>query len=150
MAIQPIPEGYRNITASFVVDGAEELIEFMTKAFGGVERLNMPRSDGKVMHAEIEIGDSVVMVGDTMPDAPAVQNATLHLYVDDVDAVYARALEAGATSMMAPMPMFYGDRTAAVIDAWGTRWSIATHIEDVSEEEMMKRLAENYQLPAPG
>jgi PhnB protein len=102
------------------------------------------------MHAEIEIGDSVVMVGDTMADAPAVQNATLHLYVNDVDAVYKRALEAGATSMMAPMPMFYGDRTAAVIDRWGTRWSIATHIEDVSEEEMMKRLAENYQLPAPG
>jgi PhnB protein len=85
-----------------------------------------------------------------MPDVPAVQNGSLHLYVDDVDAVYQRALGAGATSITAPMPMFYGDRTAAVIDPWGTRWSIATHVEDLSQDELMKRLAENYQLPAPG
>ena len=110
----------------------------------------MPRDDGKVMHAEVRIGDTKLMVGDTMPEFPAVQHGSLHLYVDDVDAVYQRALDAGATSMMAPIPMFYGDRTAAVIDPWGTRWSIATHIEDVSEEEMMRRLAESYQLPAPG
>jgi PhnB protein len=150
MAVNPIPHGYSSVTPALVVDGAEELIAFMTTAFGAEELMQMPRDDGKVMHAEVRIGDTKLMVGDTMPEFPAVQHASLHLYVDDVDTVYQRAIDAGATAMMAPMPMFYGDRTAAVIDAWGIRWSIATHIEDVSEEEMMRRLAESYQLPAPG
>lgn len=150
MSTDSIPEGYRSVTASLVVDGAQQLIEFMKNAFGGEERLNMPRDDGKVMHAEVVIGNSVVMVGDTMPDFPAVQNASLHLYVGDVDAAYRQAVAAGATSIMEPTLMFYGDRTAAVLDDWGTRWAIATHVEDVSDEEMMKRLAENYQLPAGG
>lgn len=150
MSTDSVPDGYASITPSLVVDGAEQLIEFMEKAFGGEERLNMPRDDGKVMHAEVRIGNSVVMVGDTMPEFPAVQNASLHLYVGDVDAVYRQALEAGATSVMEPTLMFYGDRTATVLDSWGTRWAIATHVEDVSEEEMMRRLAENYQLPAGG
>ncbi|MGE3983312.1 MAG: VOC family protein, partial [Dehalococcoidia bacterium] len=86
MSTDSIPDGYRSVTASLVVDGAEQLIEFIKNAFGGKERLNMPRDDGKVMHAEVEIGNSVVMVGDSMPDFPPVQNASLHLYVEDVDA----------------------------------------------------------------
>ncbi|MGE0686901.1 MAG: VOC family protein [Dehalococcoidia bacterium] len=150
MSTDSIPDGYRSVTASLVVDGAEQLIEFIKNAFGGKERLNMPRDDGKVMHAEVEIGNSVVMVGDSMPDFPPVQNASLHLYVEDVDAVYQQALAAGATSIMEPTLMFYGDRSAAVLDEWGTRWAIGTHVEDVSPEEMMKRRAEKYQLPAGG
>ena len=143
MATTPIPPGYRTVTPVLVVEGAAGLIEFMQKAFDGKERLRMPMPDGKVGHAEIEIGDSVVMTADAQPQYPAA-SGLLHLFVEDCDAYYRRALEAGATSEMEPANQFYGDRTGSVRDAWGNRWSISTHVEDVSEEEMMKRMAELY------
>lgn len=142
MAVKPISEDYNSVTPSLVVDGAEGLLEFIKAAFDGQERMRMPRADGKVMHSEIVVGDTVVMVGDFAPEFPAVQNASMHVYVEDVDAVYQKALAAGAISLQEPALMFYGDRTAAVCDQWGTRWAIATHVEDVSEEEMAKRMAE--------
>jgi len=150
MAVNPIPEGYNTVTPSLIVDGAEGLLEFIGKAFDGQVRLQMPRADGGVMHAEIVVAGSAIMVGDSSPEYPAVQNASLHVYVENVDGVYQKALDAGATSLQEPQLMFYGDRTAEVRDQWGIRWAIATHVEDVSEEEITKRLAEQYQLPAGG
>jgi PhnB protein len=141
MAVQPIPEGYYSVTPALVIDGAEGMLTFIKEAFGGKERFRMPRPDGKIAHSEIVIGDAAVMVGDTAPDQPPVQHGYMFLYVEDVDAVYKKALAAGATTISEPENLFYGDRSGAVRDAWGVRWTIATHVEDVSEEEMSKRMA---------
>jgi uncharacterized glyoxalase superfamily protein PhnB len=140
MAVKPIPDGYHSVTPMIVAEGAGKLIDFMKQAFGAEERLRMPMPDGSVAHAELTIGDSVVMVSDATPQWPAA-GCSVHLYVEDVDAVYKRALEAGATSRMAPEDRFYGDRAAAVEDPSGNLWSLATHIEDVPEDEMMRRMA---------
>ncbi len=140
MAVKKQPEGYHSVTPYIVVDGAEKLISFMTQAFGAKERMRMPGPGGKLMHAEVEIGDSTVMLSDVMPENPATPGM-IHLYVDEVDATYKKAMAAGAKSGRAPEDRFYGDRAADVRDAFGNRWSLATHIEDVSEEEMGKRMA---------
>jgi PhnB protein len=140
MAVKPIPDGYHSVTPMFVVDGAGRLIDFLNQAFGAAERLRMPMPDGSVAHAELTLGDSVVMVADATPEWPA-QGCSVHLYVEDVDATYNRALQAGATSTMEPEDRFYGDRAAAVRDPFGNSWSLATHIEDVPEDEMMRRMA---------
>jgi PhnB protein len=143
MATKSIPEGYHSITPSFCVDGAQKFINFLKEVFAAQDRFKMDGPGGKVMHAELNIGDSAVMVSDVMPQWPAKSNS-LYVYVDDVDATYQRALKAGATSVRAPENAFYGDRTSAVQDPFGNMWGIATHVEDVPPDELEKR-AEAFQ-----
>ncbi|MFY9989064.1 MAG: VOC family protein [Chthoniobacterales bacterium] len=143
MATQPIPEGYHSITPSFCVEGAQQFIDFIKFVFNAQDRFKMDGPDGKIMHAELSIGDSALMVGDAMPQWPAKQNS-LYVYVDDVDAAYERALKSGATSVRAPQNAFYGDRNASVQDPFGNLWGIATHVEDVPPDELKKR-AEAFQ-----
>ena len=140
--VKPIPEGYHTLTPYLVVDGAEKVIRFMKEAFGAQPVFEpMMRPDGKVMHAEYRIGDSVVMISDSSERAQAT-SAMLHLYVPNVDAAYQKALKAGATSLTEPADMFYGDRSGGVKDAAGNRWHIGTHIEDVSPAELKRRATE--------
>lgn len=139
MAVSSVPKGYHTITPYLFVDGVPKLIEFLKQAFGA-QLIEGPMIGpaGKVMHAEVKIGDSVVMMGEPRGDAQAMP-AMLHLYVEDVDAVYDRALEAGAKSLREPVDEFYGDRTGGVKDAAGNQWWIATHKEDISPEELKRR-----------
>jgi PhnB protein len=139
MGVNPIPEGYRTVTPYLVVEGAANVLEFVKQAFGAEEKFRMDMPGGKIGHAEAKIGDSIVMVGDAGEENPAMP-AMIHLYVDDCDATYERALAAGATSEREPTDQFYGDRSAGVRDSAGNLWWIATHVEDVSEEEMAKRM----------
>ena len=148
MATKSIPEGYHSITPSFCVEGAQEFIDFIKLVFNAQDRFRMDGPGGKIMHAELSIGDSALMVGDAQPQWPAKINS-LYVYVDDVDATYARALKAGATSVRAPENAFYGDRTAAVQDPFGNSWGIATHVEDVPPDELKKR-AEAFQKQFAG
>lgn len=141
MTVQPIPEGYRSVTPYLLVERADALLDFTRRAFDAEERTRMDRPDGTVGHAEIVIGDSVVMVGEAGGDWPAMP-ASLHVYVEDCDATYARALEAGGTSVQEPADQFYGDRSSGVRDPVGNVWWIVTHVEDVPEEEMARRAAE--------
>ena len=137
MAVKPKPEGYQTVTPYLAVKDAAGLIDFLKQAFGAEETLRMPRADGGVAHAEVKIGDSMVMLGE--PTESEVMPATMHLYVEDADSVYRRALQAGATSLREPENMFYGDRSAGVKDRFGNQWWIATHVEDVPPEEMQRR-----------
>ena len=136
--VKPIPDEYHKVTPYLLVQGADSLIDFLEKAFDAKEtaRMNMP--NGGIGHAEVRLGDSVIMLADAHGEYKPLQNG-IYLYVDDCDAAYKRALEAGATSMMQPSDQFYGDRSATVKDQFGNHWYIATHIEDVSEEELQKR-----------
>ncbi len=145
MSAQPIPEGYHTITPYLIVDDIKELLAFLQAAFDAdvTERIEMP--DGSVSHAEARIGDSRVMMGQARDEWKA-QSAMLYLYVEDADATYQRALEAGAVSVQEPHDEFYGDRNAGVKGPQGNHWWIATHIEDVSSEEIARRAA---QLGAP-
>jgi PhnB protein len=143
MATKSIPEGYRSITPSFCIEGAQEFIDFIKQVFNAQDRFKMDGPGGKIMHAELSIGDSALMVADAQPQWPAKSNS-LYVYVDDVDAAYARALKAGATSVRAPETAFYGDRTSAIKDPFGNSWAIATHVEDVPPDELKKR-AEAFQ-----
>jgi PhnB protein len=136
---------YHTVTPLLNVMGAESAIAFYKEAFGAKERVRMPGPDGKIMHAEIVIGDSVVMISDVM-NQPAT-NSSLHVYVPDCDALYSRAVAAGATTKMALQDMFWGDRFGSVTDPFGNTWNIATHKEDISPEEMEKRMSE---MPPPG
>jgi uncharacterized glyoxalase superfamily protein PhnB len=139
MAVKAIPEGHHSVTAYLVVNGVDKLIAFLEQAFGGkcVERHQGP--DGKTAHAEVKIGDSIVMMGEASERAKAAAT-TLYHYVPNVDEVYRRALAAGGTSLTEPMDMFYGDRSGGLLDPCGNNWWIATHIEDVSPEEVQKRM----------
>jgi PhnB protein len=141
MPVKPIPDGYHSITPYLIVHGAARMIDFMKQAFGGAELLRMPKPDGTIGHAEVRIGDSVVMIADANAQFPA-RPAQLMLYVPNVDEVYKQALAAGAKSDREPADQFYGDRTAGVIDAGGNSWYIATHVEDVPEDELQRRAAE--------
>ncbi len=134
-----IPEGHHHVTPYLVVPGVAKLIEFLKQAFGA-ELVEQPstRPDGSVMHAQVKIGDSRIMMGEPMGDFTAMP-AVLYLYVPNTDATYKKAIEAGAKSIMEPADQFYGDRNAGVEDASGNMWWIATHIEDVSPDEMTKR-----------
>jgi PhnB protein len=141
--VDPIPEGYHTVTPYLIVEGADELIEFVKQAFGGQEQYRMAAPDGSIGHAQVQIGDSVVMLADASEQYPAT-SSQLHLYVGDCDATYRRALEAGASPTREPTNEFYGDRTAVVTDPVGITWSIATHVEDVPEEEMARRAEEAW------
>jgi len=139
---KPIPEGYHSVTPYLVVDGAEKIVRFMKEAFGAQPLFEpMMRPDGKIMHGEFKIGDSVVMIADASERAKATA-AMLHLYVPNVDAVYQKAIKAGAVSEMEPADMFYGDRSGGVKDPAGNHWHIGTHIEDLSQDEVKKRAVE--------
>jgi len=149
MSVKPIPEGYHTITPYLVVDDAAAAIDFYGRAFGAKERMRMPTPDGKIGHAELEIGDSVVMLSDQMADsgtkAPKELGGTsggVFMYVEDVDASFEQAVGAGATVKMALEDMFWGDRFGSVIDPFGHIWSMATHKEDLSEEQMAERARE--------
>ena len=149
--VDPIPEGYHTVTTYLVQRDTKKAIEFYTKAFGAETKVSMPGPGGRVMHAEVKIGDSMVMMSDEWPemspDTKSPQTAggvtgTTFLYVPDVDAVFKRALDAGAKVNMPVTDMFWGDRFGKIVDPFGHHWGIATHKEDVSPEEMKKRQAE--------
>ncbi len=135
--VRPIPKGYNSITATLTQADAAKTIEFCKKAFGAKVLMNMRGAGGKVMHAEIQIGDSRIMLNDEMQE-PA-QPAGLFLYVTDVDKTFAKAVKAGATPLMPVQDMFWGDRFGRVMDPSGNKWAIATHREDVTPKEMKKR-----------
>jgi uncharacterized glyoxalase superfamily protein PhnB len=141
MAVKPIPEGFHTVTPYLIVQGASKLIDFLKQAFEAEEiyRQNMP--DGTVMHAQVRIGDSMLMMSDATSQHKPMPSM-IYLYVEDVDAVYNRALKAGATSLRKPTDEFYGDRSGGVKHQFGNQWWIGTHIEDVPPEEMEKRAEE--------
>jgi len=140
MPVKPIPDGYHSVTAYLVVQGVPKLLDFLKQAFDAKETERFTQPDGKVMHAEVKIGDSVVMMGEAGGEFKAMPSS-IHLYVNDMDATYERAMEAGATSLREPKNEFYGDRSAGVKDPVGNHWWIATHVEDMSREEMLRRAA---------
>ena len=140
MAVEPIPPGYHTVTPYLLVPGVPKLIGFLKNAFGAEVTEYMEMPDGTVMHAQVKIGDSFIMMGDPRGTGEPTR-ASLYLYVPNTDAVYQQALEAGATSVMAPADQFYGDRNAGVKDPMGNTWWIATHIEDVPPDELRKRAA---------
>lgn len=150
MAANPIPEGYPRVTPYLHVDGASAAIDFYTEVLGATERMRMPGdTPEQIGHAELQFGDSVVMLADEFPHIGVLgprsiggTPVTLHLYVDDVDATFARAVESGATALQEPEDQFYGDRSGQFEDPWGHRWNIASHVEDVDPEEMERRMAE--------
>jgi uncharacterized glyoxalase superfamily protein PhnB len=137
-SVEPVPEGYHTITPFLLSDDAGALIEFLKAAFDGEVTYMMQSDDGVVRHSTVRIGDSLVMVS-RGTDRYESKSSMLHLYVEDVDAVYQQAISAGGTSLREPHDEFYGDRTAAVQDDWDNQWWIATHIEEVSEDEMERR-----------
>ena len=138
MPVNPIPDGYHTVTPVLTVHGAAKLIEFLKQAFDAREVYRLPGPNGSVMHAEVKIGDSMVMLGEATDEWKPMP-ATVALYVEDVDVWYKRALGAGATSVREPADQFYGDRSAGVKDFAGNQWWIHTHIEDVPPEEIKKR-----------
>jgi len=147
-AVKPIPEGYPRVIPYLSVDGASAAIDFYTKVFDAKERMRMPAPDGKIGHAELTIGDSVVMLADAFPEmggktpkALGGTPVTVMIYVDDVDAVFKRATSAGATAEREVENQFYGDRAGAFVDPFGHKWFVATHVEDVPPAELEKRAA---------
>jgi PhnB protein len=148
-AVKPIPDGYNRVIPSLIIDGAPAAIEFYNAVLGTSVRMRMDSPDGKVGHAELQLGDSVIMLADEFPDMGYLgpksvggTPVTISVYVADVDAVFERALAAGATEVRAVENQFYGDRSGQFEDPFGHRWSVATHIEDVPEDEMMRRATE--------
>ncbi|MDE2234848.1 MAG: VOC family protein [Gammaproteobacteria bacterium] len=149
--VKPVPDGYHSITPYLIIDGAAAALEFYKRAFGAKEKVRMPHGE-RIAHAEILIGDSHVMLADEHPQmgyrAPAAGNMPpvgILLYVKDVDAVFARAVAAGARVDRPLADQFYGDRTGSIIDPFGHRWYLATHIEDVSPQEMKRRMQTDMQ-----
>jgi PhnB protein len=147
--VKPIPDGYPRVTPYLHVDGASAAIDFYTKVFGATERMRMPSPGGKVGHAELEFGDSLIMLADEFPEMGVLgpktiggTPVTIGLYVEDVDDVFERAIAEGAVSVRGVENQFYGDRAGQLEDPFGHRWSVATHVEDVPPDEMAKRAAE--------
>lgn len=138
MAVKPIPEGYHTITPYISVKGAAEFIELTKKVFEAKELYRMSYDDGRVMHAEVKIGDSVIMLSESTDKNPP-SNILFNLYVENVDDIYKQAVSAGCTSLQEPTLQFYGDKAGGVKDKFGIQWWISTHVEDVSPEEMKKR-----------
>jgi PhnB protein len=149
MAAKPIPDGYPQISPYLIVDNANAAIEFYTTVFGAQERMRMPAPEGKIGHAELQLGDGVVMLADEFPGMGARSANTMggspvivSVYVEDVDATFDRAVHAGATVVRALEDQFYGDRSGQFQDPFGHQWSVATHVEDVSPDEMERRAAQ--------
>jgi PhnB protein len=147
--VQPIPKGFHSITPYLVVNDAKSAIEFYQRAFGAQEIVKMDGPNGKIMHAELKIGDSIIMLADEMPgtgtSAPKTLGGTtagVMLYTDNVDSVFKQAISAGAKADQQPTDQFWGDRYGKLTDPFGHSWSLATHIEDVAPEEMKKRMGE--------
>jgi len=147
--VQPIPKGYHTVTPYLVVNDAKRAMDYYRRAFGARETMHMDGPGGKISHAELKIGDSVIMLSDEMPGvscrAPSSlggSTAGVFLYVDNVDAVFNQAVAAGAKSDAAPTDMFWGDRFGRLTDPFGHRWSLATHKEDVAPAEIAKRAKE--------
>ena len=139
-SVKPTSEGYHTVTPYIQIQGADKLIDFIKKAFDAKETERYLMPDGTIGHAEIRLGDSVIMISDAQGEDYKPMAAGIHLYIEDCDAVYKRAMEAGATSIMEPADQFYGDRSAGVRDQFGNRWWIATHKEDLSKEEIARRM----------
>jgi PhnB protein len=144
-----VPAGYPQVTPYLSVDGAAAAVEFYTGVFGATERMRMPGPNDTIGHAELQLGDSLIMLADEAPDigfrsprALGGSPVTISVYVDDVDAVFERAVAAGATPLRPVETQFYGDRSGQFEDPFGHRWSVATHVEDVSPEEMARRAQE--------
>ena len=143
-SVRAVPEGFHTVTPYLVVDDAQGLMEFITNAFDGKVTFVMKRDDKKIMHATMSIGNSTVMISDTMEGMEA-QTSMLYLYLEDVDNVFKKAIEAKANLVREPITEFYGDRAGAVKDAWNNVWWIATHVEDVEEKELEKRAVKAMQ-----
>jgi PhnB protein len=147
-AVKPIPDGYHNVTPYLIVGDGAAAIAFYGNAFGAAERMRHTAPDGRIGHAELTIGDSMIMLADEFPErnarAPGALGGSrvgLHLFVEDVDAVVARAVSAGAAVTRAVADQFYGDRSGSVTDPFGHVWHVTTHIEDVSPDEIARRMA---------
>jgi uncharacterized glyoxalase superfamily protein PhnB len=138
MAVKPIPDGFHTVTPYLLVKGVTQLLDFLRRAFDAKEISRSAMPDGTVMHAQVQIGDSFVMMGEAGGQWQPMPGS-IYLYVPDTDATYKQALAAGASSVMEPADQFYGDRSAGVKDSSGNMWWIATHVEEVTPEEMKKR-----------
>ena len=156
-AVKPIPDGYHSITPYLIVDGAAAAIDFYKKVFGASEMMLLPGPAGKVMHAEVKIGDSIVMLADEFPEMNVQGPASIGgspvgicLYVEDVDATFNKAVDAGATVERPLQDQFYGDRSGTVVDPFGHKWTVCTHIEDLSPEEIQERMAQAMPETASG
>jgi PhnB protein len=147
--VKPIPDGYPRVTPYLCIDGAADAIEFYSKVLDAKERMRMPAPDDKIGHAELQLGDSLIMLADEFPEmgirSPKTVGGTpvtISVYVEDVDEVFKRAVSEGSTVLRDIRNEFYGDRTGQFEDPFGHRWSVATHVEDVPPDEMAKRAAE--------
>ena len=147
--VKSIPDGYPQVTPYLTVEGASAAIDFYSKVFGATERMRMPSPGDRIGHAELEIGDSLIMLADEHPEmgirgpkAIGGSPVTIHVYVDDVDGVFELAVKEGATATRQVENQFYGDRSGQFEDPFGHRWSVATHVEDVPPDEMAKRMTE--------
>jgi PhnB protein len=154
MTVRPVPQGYRTVTPYLIVRGAAQAIDFYQRAFGATEVMRLADPGGKVGHAEIKVGDSPVMLADEFPEMQIIGPQTLGgspvillIYVEDVDARFARAVAAGATVLRPVKDQFYGDRSGTLKDPFGHVWTLATHKEDVSPEEMTRRFAAALKQP---
>lgn len=147
MSVKPIPEGYHSVTPYLIVKGAAKAIDYYKKVFGATEIMRMPGPNGTVMHAEIKIGDSVIMLADEQqgnfrsPEGLGGSPVSLMVYVEDVDNTFKQAISNGAKETRAVQDQFYGDRSGNLVDPFGHVWTVATHKEDVSEAEMKRRMS---------
>jgi len=146
--VKPVPEGYPVVSPYLCIDGAAAAIAFYGEVFGATERMRMPAPEGKIGHAELQLGDSVIMLSDEFPEMGVTSPknlggspVTMSVYVEDVDTVFDRAVEAGAKALRPVEDQFYGDRSGQFEDPFGHRWSVATHVEDVPPDEMASRAA---------
>ncbi|HTL84317.1 MAG TPA: VOC family protein [Acidimicrobiia bacterium] len=154
MAVKPIPDGSPRVVPYLTIEGADKAIEFYKNVLGATETVRMPGPDGNIGHAEMTIGDSLIMLADAAPAMNILgpnqvggTPVTIMVYVEDVDATFARALSEGATETRPVENQFYGDRAGQFIDPFGHRWHIATHVEDVTPEQMQERMAQMFGTP---
>lgn len=147
--VKPIPDRYPQLSPYICVKNAAEAIEFYSSVFGAAERMRLPGGEGKIEHAELQIGDALIMLSDEYPEMEVVApkgsgevSVILNVYVEDVDATFAKAIELGAIEIRPLENQFYGDRNGQFVDPFGHRWTVATHVEDVSPEEMARRASD--------